>query len=178
MFAPSPHFFKWHWTFFSPQVSSLRPEEVEKKWRSVSSHLEAATVGNKKRMFLTYSSGASILAHPNTLAWLINPHLYEYLTGYVGQSKRFGIVAMDFPGAKLVQTIIGFNYWDSTAGCQHQYAWNWNQNTSLIDTNPSHTVTQITHTLEISIAVTEKVWACWQIFGIFDLIKLCDRFLS
>ncbi|KAK7139333.1 hypothetical protein R3I93_016466 [Phoxinus phoxinus] len=92
------------------KVSSLQPEEVEKKWRSVSTHLEAATVGNKKRMFLTYSSGASILAHPNALAWLINPRLYEYLTGFVGQSKRFGIVAMDFPGAKLVQTIIGFNY--------------------------------------------------------------------
>lgn len=97
-------------TFFSPQVSSLQPEEVEKKWRSVSTHLEAAAVCNKNRMFLTYSSGASILAHPNSLAWLINPRLYEYLTGYVGQSKRFGIVAMDFPGAKLVQTIIGFNY--------------------------------------------------------------------
>uniref|UniRef100_A0A672P2L1 Phosphatidylinositol-specific phospholipase C X domain-containing protein n=1 Tax=Sinocyclocheilus grahami TaxID=75366 RepID=A0A672P2L1_SINGR len=51
-----------------------KPEEVEKKWRSVSTHLEAAAVG------------------------------------YVGQRKRFGIVAMDFPGAKLVQTIIGFNY--------------------------------------------------------------------
>uniref|UniRef100_A0A671PRH2 Si:dkey-266f7.9 n=1 Tax=Sinocyclocheilus anshuiensis TaxID=1608454 RepID=A0A671PRH2_9TELE len=87
-----------------------KPEEVEKKWRSVSTHLEAAAVGNKNQMFLTYSSGASILAHPNALARLINPRLYEYLTGYVGQRKRFGIVAMDFPGAKLVQTIIGFNY--------------------------------------------------------------------
>uniref|UniRef100_A0A9J7XDX4 Si:dkey-266f7.9 n=1 Tax=Cyprinus carpio carpio TaxID=630221 RepID=A0A9J7XDX4_CYPCA len=92
------------------KVSSLQPEEVEKKWRSVSTHLEAAAVGNKNRMFLTYSSSASILAHPNALARLINPRLHRYLTGYVGQRKRFGIVAMDFPGAKLMQTIIGFNY--------------------------------------------------------------------
>ncbi|XP_042632304.1 1-phosphatidylinositol phosphodiesterase-like isoform X1 [Cyprinus carpio] len=92
------------------KVSSLQPGEVEKKWKSVSTHLEAAAVGNKNRMFLTYSSGASILAHPNSLARLINPRLHGYLTGYVGQRKRFGIVTMDFPGAKLVQTIIGFNY--------------------------------------------------------------------
>ncbi|XP_056335885.1 1-phosphatidylinositol phosphodiesterase [Danio aesculapii] len=92
------------------KVSSLQPEEVEKKWRSVSTHLEAAAVANKNLMFLTYSSGASILAHPNSLARRINPRLYEYLTAYSGQTKRFGIVAMDFPGAKLVQTIIGFNY--------------------------------------------------------------------
>ncbi|KAI2653064.1 1-phosphatidylinositol phosphodiesterase [Labeo rohita] len=92
------------------KVASLQPEDVEKKWTSVSTHLEAAAVGNKNQMFLTFSSGASILAHPNALAQLINPRLYEYLTGYVGQTKRFGIVTMDFPGAKLVQTIIGFNY--------------------------------------------------------------------
>lgn len=99
----------YFFNIFSPQVSSLQLEEVKKKWRSVSAHLEVAAVGNKKQMFLTYSSGASILAHPNALARLLNPRLHEYLTGYVGQRKRFGIVAMDFPGAKLVQTIIGFN---------------------------------------------------------------------
>lgn len=93
-----------HW-----KVPSLVPEEVKKKWTSVYTHLEAAAVGNKKQMFLTYSSGAGVLAHPNSLAKIINPRLHEYLTGYVGQRKRFGIVAMDFPGAKLVQTIIGFN---------------------------------------------------------------------
>ncbi|XP_051949358.1 1-phosphatidylinositol phosphodiesterase [Xyrauchen texanus] len=91
------------------QVSSLQSEDVEKKWRSVYNHLEAAAVSNKGRMFLTYSSGASILAHPNALAKLINPRLHEYLTGYTFQNKQFGIVTMDFPGAKLVQTIIGFN---------------------------------------------------------------------
>lgn len=94
---------------FSLQVSSLQPEEVEKKWRSVYTHLEEAAVGNKNHMFLTYSSGASILAHPNALAKIINPRLHEYLKAYVGQRKRFGIITMDFPGAKLVQTIIGFN---------------------------------------------------------------------
>ncbi|KAL0166710.1 hypothetical protein M9458_038554, partial [Cirrhinus mrigala] len=80
-------------------VASLQPEDVDKKWTSVSTHLEAAAAGSKNQMFLTYSSGSSILAHPNALAQLINPRLYEYLTGYVGQTKRFGIVTMDFPGA-------------------------------------------------------------------------------
>ncbi|KAA0710126.1 hypothetical protein E1301_Tti016663 [Triplophysa tibetana] len=93
-----------HW-----MVSSLQPEEVEKKWRSVYTHLEGAALGNKNHMFLTYSSGASILAHPNALAKIINPRLHEYLKAYVGQRKRFGIITIDFPGANLVQTIIGFN---------------------------------------------------------------------
>ncbi|TRY74321.1 hypothetical protein DNTS_032022 [Danionella cerebrum] len=92
------------------KVSSLQPEEVERKWRSVSTHLETAAVGNRSLMFLTYSSGAGILAHPDALARRINLRLYEYLTAYRSQRKRFGIITMDFPGAKLVQSIIRFNY--------------------------------------------------------------------
>ncbi len=97
-------------TFLAPGVLSAAggsEEEMEKMYPLIWRRLQLVT---KNRMFLTYSSGASILAHPNALAWLLNPRLHEYLTGYVGQRKRFGIVAMDFPGAKLVQTIIGFNY--------------------------------------------------------------------
>lgn len=158
-------------------MSSLQPEEVEKKWRSVSTHLEAATVGNKNRMFLTYCSGASILAHPNALAQLINPRLHEYLTGYVGQNKRFGIVTMDFPGAKLVQTIIGFNYWDSTAGRQDQYAWNspkyfinWHKSQSYSDSNYPYPWNFNNH--------DRKSLSLLANFGISDLINLCDKFLS
>ncbi|XP_017570824.1 1-phosphatidylinositol phosphodiesterase [Pygocentrus nattereri] len=92
------------------KVSSLQPEQVDKKWTHVYTHLEEAVVGNKARMFLTYASGASILAHPNALAKRINPRLYDYLSGHAGQRKRFGIITMDFPGAMLVKTIIDFNY--------------------------------------------------------------------
>ncbi|XP_066531856.1 1-phosphatidylinositol phosphodiesterase [Hoplias malabaricus] len=91
------------------QVSSLQPEQLDKKWMNVYNHLERAEVGNKARMFLTYSSGASILAHPSALAKRINLRLYEYLTARAGQKKRYGIIAMDFPGAMLVKTIIDFN---------------------------------------------------------------------
>ncbi len=150
-------------------MSSLQLEEVNKKWRSVSTHLEAAAVGNKNQMFLTYSSGASILAHPNALAWLLNPRLHEYLTSYVGQRKRFGIVAMDFPGAKLVQTIIGFNYWETTAGRQDQYTYN----------SPKYFINWHKSQVYLWLKLPrQKMFCLLANFAISDLIKHFDKFLS
>ncbi|XP_076863857.1 1-phosphatidylinositol phosphodiesterase [Brachyhypopomus gauderio] len=91
------------------KVPSLQLENVDKKWKSIHNHLEKAAVGSRARMFLTFSSGSSFLAHPNALAKRINPRLYDYLSTHNGEKKRFGIITMDFPGAMLVKLIIDFN---------------------------------------------------------------------
>ncbi|KAM3849458.1 1-phosphatidylinositol phosphodiesterase-like [Diretmus argenteus] len=89
---------------------------VEEKWQSVHEHLEAAQVGNRTQIFLTYTSGFGLLAFPNAIARRINASLYTYLSAKVGQNQRFGIITMDFPAAPLVQLIIDFN----SEGCPAQ----------------------------------------------------------
>ncbi|KAG5264390.1 hypothetical protein AALO_G00253270 [Alosa alosa] len=95
------------------QVPSL--DYVPQKWKSVYTHLERAQVDEKSRMYLTYSSGASIRAWPYALARRVNPLLYEFLTARVGTPRRFGIITMDFPGAQMCRTIISFNWASRTA---------------------------------------------------------------
>ncbi|KAL0962240.1 hypothetical protein UPYG_G00337520 [Umbra pygmaea] len=82
---------------------------VAEKWNRVYEHLELAAVGNRAHIYLTYSSGAGLFACPNAVAKRINARLYDYLTAHLGQSVHFGIIAMDYPAAPLVQMIIGFN---------------------------------------------------------------------
>ncbi|XP_030596289.1 uncharacterized protein LOC115787658 [Archocentrus centrarchus] len=81
---------------------------VEEKWQSVYSHLEAAPSGNKAQIFLTFSSGAGVFAHPRAVAQRINPQLYDYLGDKTDLNQRFGIICMDFPGAPIIQMIIDF----------------------------------------------------------------------
>ncbi|XP_022062875.1 1-phosphatidylinositol phosphodiesterase [Acanthochromis polyacanthus] len=81
---------------------------VESKWQSVYNHLEAAPTGNKAQIFLTFSSGAGVFAHPRAVAQCIMPQLYNYLKAKTGQNLRFGIICMDFPAAPLIQMIIDF----------------------------------------------------------------------
>lgn len=81
---------------------------VEEKWRSVYNHLEAAPSGNKAQIFLTFSSGAGVFAHPRAVAQRINPRLYDYLGAKTDPNQRFGIICMDFPGAPIIQMIIDF----------------------------------------------------------------------
>ncbi|XP_041932628.1 1-phosphatidylinositol phosphodiesterase [Alosa sapidissima] len=95
------------------QVPSL--DYVPQKWKSVYTHLERAQVDEKSRMYLTYSSGASIRAWPYALARRVNPLLYEFLTARVGTPRRFGIITMDFPGAQMCRVIISFNWASRTA---------------------------------------------------------------
>ncbi|KAF7653812.1 hypothetical protein LDENG_00078200 [Lucifuga dentata] len=82
---------------------------VTAKWESVSKHLNAAPVGNKAQIFLTYTSGAGVFAPPRVVALYINEKLYHYLMGQSEQNQRFGIITMDFPAAPLIQMIIDFN---------------------------------------------------------------------
>lgn len=79
------------------------------KWETVRKHLAAAEAGNKAQMFLTYSSGAGILAYPISVARHINAQLLDHIALKAGKPRRYGIVAMDFPASPLLQTIINFN---------------------------------------------------------------------
>lgn len=82
--------------------------DVEGKWQSVFNHLEAAPAGNMNQIFLTFSSGAGLLAHPRAVAQRVHPKLYDYLSAKTDRNQRLGIVCMDFPAAPLVQMIIDF----------------------------------------------------------------------
>lgn len=82
--------------------------DVEKKWQSVFDHLEAAPAGNMDQIFLTFSSGAGLFAHPRAVALRVHPKLYDYLSAKTDHNQRLGIICMDFPAAPLIQMIIGF----------------------------------------------------------------------
>uniref|UniRef100_A0A672Z848 Si:dkey-266f7.9 n=1 Tax=Sphaeramia orbicularis TaxID=375764 RepID=A0A672Z848_9TELE len=81
---------------------------VEEKWQSVYEHLEAAPLGNKAQIFLTYSSGAGVFAYPRAVAQRLNAQLYNYLRSKTDLNQRLGIICMDFPAAPMIQMIINF----------------------------------------------------------------------
>ncbi|XP_032391420.1 1-phosphatidylinositol phosphodiesterase isoform X2 [Etheostoma spectabile] len=85
---------------------------VEEKWQSVYKHLEAAPVGIKAQIFLTYSSGAGLFAYPRAVAQRINAQLYGYLRAKTDLNQSFGIICMDFPAAPIIQMIIDFQLKD------------------------------------------------------------------
>ncbi|GAA6091620.1 1-phosphatidylinositol phosphodiesterase-like [Tachysurus ichikawai] len=66
---------------------------------------------------LTYSSGTGIgtfkgmFLTPKKVAEKIDPWLYDYLQTLLaeGSALCFGVIAMDFPGFDLIQTVIKFN---------------------------------------------------------------------
>lgn len=83
--------------------------QVKEKWQSVYDHLEAAPGGNLAQIFLTFSSGAGVLAYPRAVAQRIHPQLYEYLESKSqNPDQRMGIICMDFPSAPMIQMIINF----------------------------------------------------------------------
>lgn len=90
----------------SLQVPTL--SNVVDKWKSVYDHLEAAPTGNMAQIFLTFSSGAGVFAHPRAVALHINPMLYDYLEAKTDLNQRLGIICMDFPAAPIIQMIIDF----------------------------------------------------------------------
>uniref|UniRef100_A0A8C6S4Q3 Si:dkey-266f7.9 n=1 Tax=Neogobius melanostomus TaxID=47308 RepID=A0A8C6S4Q3_9GOBI len=82
---------------------------VKEKWQKVYAHLEKAPGGNLAQIFLTYSSGAGLLAFPRAVAQRINPQLYDYLESKSQDlNQRLGIICMDFPAAPMIQMIIDF----------------------------------------------------------------------
>lgn len=82
---------------------------VKEKWQSVYNHLEEAPGGNLAQIFLTFSSGAGVLAFPRAVAQRIHPQLYEYLMSKSqNPNQRLGIICMDYPSAPMIQMIINF----------------------------------------------------------------------
>lgn len=68
---------------------------------------------------LTYTSGTGLgtfwgmLLTPKRVAEKVNPWVNQYLRQFYPNQPRpcFGIIAMDFPGIDLIQTIINLNWW-------------------------------------------------------------------
>ncbi|GAA6217298.1 uncharacterized protein LOC108899480 [Lates japonicus] len=68
---------------------------------------------------LTYTSGTGfgtfwgMFLTPKRVAEQVNPWLNQYLRQFYPNQPRpcFGIIAMDFPGIDLIQTVINLNWW-------------------------------------------------------------------
>ncbi|KAM9353544.1 1-phosphatidylinositol phosphodiesterase-like [Symphorus nematophorus] len=68
---------------------------------------------------LTYTSGTGLgtfwgmFLTPKRVAEKVNPWLNQYLRQFYPNQPRpcFGIIAMDFPGVDLIQTVINLNWW-------------------------------------------------------------------
>lgn len=68
---------------------------------------------------LTYSSGSGLgtfwgmFLTPKRVAEKVNPWLNQYMRQFYPNQPRpcFGIIAMDFPGIDLIQTVINLNWW-------------------------------------------------------------------
>ncbi|KAG8009842.1 hypothetical protein GBF38_013892 [Nibea albiflora] len=68
---------------------------------------------------LTYTSGTGLgtfwgmFLTPKRVAEKVNPWVNQYLRQFYPNQPRpcFGIIAMDFPGIDLIQTIINLNWW-------------------------------------------------------------------
>ena len=68
---------------------------------------------------MTYTSGTGfgtfwgMFLTPKRVAEKVNPWLDQYLKQFYPNKPRpcFGIIAMDFPGVDLIQTVININWW-------------------------------------------------------------------
>ncbi|XP_030066414.1 uncharacterized protein LOC115474860 [Microcaecilia unicolor] len=83
--------------------------DIGHKWASVKRNLTEAQNSKGDKMYLTFTSGRSSGAYPYTVAREINYKLYNFLEHSEKKKNRWGIIAMDFPGSYLVQTIIQSN---------------------------------------------------------------------
>ncbi len=91
--------------------------KVEKKKDKIIAHLnEAIEACRKGYVVLNYSSGTGfpflrVDNSPKSLAKEINPWLYDNLKDASKQNIKlcFGVIAMDFPGFDLIQSVIAFN---------------------------------------------------------------------
>lgn len=91
---------------------------IEVKEKAISEHLnQAMTMCTQETLVLTYSSGTGIgtfkgmFLTPKRVAEKIDPWLYNKLNTVFAQKQYlcFGVIAMDFPGLDLIQSVIKFN---------------------------------------------------------------------
>ncbi|XP_030066329.1 uncharacterized protein LOC115474806 [Microcaecilia unicolor] len=83
--------------------------DVGWKWCNVEQNLNSARHGNCRQMYLTFCSGSGGGAYPNAVADRMNYRLYNFLESKGKTKIRWGTIALDFPGAQLVQLIIHSN---------------------------------------------------------------------
>ncbi|XP_030064887.1 uncharacterized protein LOC115473872 [Microcaecilia unicolor] len=83
--------------------------DIGHKWASVKKNLTEAQNSKANNMYLTFTSGCSTGAYPYSVAREINYKLYNFLEHSEKKKNRWGIIAMDFPGSYLIQTIIQNN---------------------------------------------------------------------
>ncbi len=72
--------------------------------------MKGASDGMMDEFFITYCSGSSALAYPKSVAKTINPMLLTLLEGAGKKRTRWGIIAMDFPGADICKLIVDSNF--------------------------------------------------------------------
>ena len=78
----------------------------DKKWNSVHSNLNSALNGPSSEMYLTYNSASANGQAPTQIARVMNTRLHNYVRGHYG---RLGIIAIDYPGPRLIEDIISRN---------------------------------------------------------------------
>lgn len=99
----------------SNKVSRVK-EEDNKLIKQLTQATEACGGDN---IVLTYTSGTGfgtflgMFLTPKRVAEKVNPWLNQYLRQFYPNHPRpcFGIIAMDFPGFDLIQTVINLNWW-------------------------------------------------------------------
>ncbi|KAJ4931455.1 hypothetical protein JOQ06_025750 [Pogonophryne albipinna] len=94
--------------------------DVKNKDKMISKQLNQATEAcGGDNAILTDSTGTGfgtfwgMFLTPKRVAEKVNPWLNQYLRQFYPNQPRpcFGIIAMDFPGIDLIQTVINLNYW-------------------------------------------------------------------
>jgi hypothetical protein len=86
--------------------------DIDDKWDKVREHLDKTNNGDANAMYLNFSSGASVVAVPSTVACGrfgvrgVNDYALEHLSA---NTTRTGVVMMDYPGAHLIDAIISGN---------------------------------------------------------------------
>ena len=81
--------------------------DIDDKYSKVKKHIKASNLDNIY-LYLNFTSGSSTGAYPYTVASYVN----YYLLGYLKTNNKIktGIVAMDYPGDDLIQSIINTNF--------------------------------------------------------------------
>jgi 1-phosphatidylinositol phosphodiesterase len=100
-------------TYIQDDYNVSNPGAIATKRDRVRRHLDATSSGDRTKMYVNFTSGASLFASPYTVAGGtggqqgVNPFLFGYLSQQ--PVTRTGMVMMDFPGGGLNNAIIAVN---------------------------------------------------------------------
>ncbi|XP_057210686.1 uncharacterized protein LOC130566886 [Triplophysa rosa] len=86
--------------------------EKDKKETQMKENIKLASQNCEHDMMLTYTGSKGGSEEPLEIAKTLNKQVDDYLLELKGDTNRphcVGIIAMDFPGPKVIQTIIDFN---------------------------------------------------------------------